>query len=150
MNFPKVGPLIKKIYTSRFSRSLATLYECGIDLIDAMTMCSAIVGNVYVAEQVDEAVMKIKKGETISSAMSKIDSFDPLLTNMIFVGEESGVLGEILGRTADYFDEESEHATKGLTGLIQPFMMVIMGGIIGFIIVSMMMPMFAGYDDIGA
>lgn len=150
MNLPKIGPLIKMIYTGRFARSLATLYDCGIDLIDAMTMCSAIVGNVYVAEQIDTAVMKIKKGESISVAMSKVDSFDTLLTNMIFVGEESGVLGEILGRTADYFDEESESATKGITAMIEPVMLMIMASLIGFIIISIIMPMFQSYDAIGA
>lgn len=150
MNMPKIGPLVKMIYTGRFARSLATLYDCGIDLIDAMTMCSAIVGNVYVAEQIDKAVMKIKKGESISAAMSKVDSFDSLLTNMIFVGEESGVLGEILGRTADYFDEESTAATKGITAMIEPMMLVVMAGIIGFIIISIIMPMFKSYDAIGA
>lgn len=150
LNLPKMGPLVKMIYTGRFSRSLATLYDCGIDLIDAMTMCSAIIGNVYVAEQIDNAVTKIKKGESISAAMAKVDSFDSLLTNMIFVGEESGVLGEILGRTADYFDEESTVATKGLTAMIEPIMLVVMASIIGFIIMSIIMPMFASYDAIGA
>lgn len=149
LNIPKMGPLIKMIYTARFARSLATLYECGIDLIDSMTMCSSIIGNVFVAEQLDEAIVKIKKGESISVAMSKIDSFDSLLTNMIFVGEESGVLGEILGRTADYFDEESENATKGLTALIEPIMLCVMAVVIGFIIMSIIMPMFASYDSVG-
>lgn len=149
ITFPKIGPLTKMIYTARFARSLATLYDCGIDLIDAMTMSSSIVGNVYVAQQLDTAVMKIKKGETISGAMSKVDAFDSLLTNMIFVGEESGVLGEILGRTADYFDEESQHATKGLTSLIEPVMLVFMAGLIGFIIVSMLLPMFQSYENVG-
>lgn len=149
MAIPKLGPLVKMIYTGRFARSLSTLYDCGIDLIDAMTMCSAIVGNVYVAEQIDKAVIKIKKGESISSAMSKVDSFDSLLTNMIFVGEESGVLGEILGRTADYFDEESTAATKGITAMIEPMMLIVMACIIGFIIISIIMPMFASYDSVG-
>jgi len=149
LTMPKIGPLVKMIYTGRFARSLATLYDCGIDLIDAMTMCSAIVGNVYAAEQIDKAVMKIKKGESISSAMSKVDSFDSLLTNMIFVGEESGVLGEILGRTADYFDEESTAATKGLTAMIEPMMLIVMATIIGFIIISIISPMFASYNEIG-
>jgi type IV pilus assembly protein PilC len=149
LTLPKFGPLTKMIYTGRFARSLATLYDCGIDLIDAMTMCSAIVGNVYVAEQIDRAVMKIKKGESISAAMAKVDSFDTLLTNMIFVGEESGVLGEILGRTADYFDEESAAATKGMTALIEPIMLIVMACVIGFIIIAMLMPMFATYNAIG-
>lgn len=148
LTMPKFGPLVKMIYTARFARSLATLYECGIDLIDAMSMCSAIVGNVIVAEQLDKAIMKIKKGESISAAMSKVDTFDSLLTNMIFVGEESGVLGEILGRTADYFDEESTTATKGITAMIEPLMLIVMATLIGFIIISIIMPMFSSYNEI--
>lgn len=148
LTMPKVGKLMRMVYTARFARSLATLYDGGIQLIDAMSMCTAIVGNDYVAEQMEDAIYRIKKGETISKAMASIQVFDPLLTSMIFVGEESGVLGEVLLRVADYFDEESDVATKGLTSMIEPIMLIFMAGVILVIILAIVTPMYSQYDNL--
>ncbi len=148
VTFPKVGKLMKMIYTARFARSLATLYDGGIQLIDAMQMCTAIVDNAYVSEKMEDAIYRVKKGESISKAMGSIDVFDPMLTSMIFVGEESGVLGEVLIRVADYFDEESDNATKALTSLLEPIMLIVMAGIIVLIILSILLPMFSSYENI--
>lgn len=147
VTMPKVGKLMKMIYTARFARSLATLYDGGIQLLDAMQMCTAIVGNVYISEKMEDAIYRIKKGESISKAMGSIDVFDPMLTSMIFVGEESGVLGEVLLRVADYFDEESDAATKGLTSLLEPIMLIVMAGIIVLIILAILLPMFSSYNQ---
>ena len=148
VTFPKVGKLMKMIYTARFARSLATLYEGGIQLIDAMQMCTAIVDNAYVSEKMEDAIYRVKKGESISKAMASIDVFDPMLTSMIFVGEESGVLGDVLIRVADYFDEESDNATKALTGLLEPIMLIVMAGVIVLIILAILLPMFSSYEKI--
>ena len=149
VTMPKVGKLMRMIYTARFARSLATLYEGGIQLIDAMQMCTAIVDNVYVSEKMEDAIYRVKKGESISKAMASIEVFDPMLTSMIFVGEESGVLGDVLIRVADYFDEESDNATKALTSLLEPIMLVVMAGVIVLIILAILLPMFSSYDSIG-
>ena len=149
VTMPKVGKLMRMIYTARFARSLATLYEGGIQLIDAMQMCTAIVDNVYVSEKMEDAIYRVKKGESISKAMASIDVFDPMLTSMIFVGEESGVLGDVLIRVADYFDEESDNATKALTSLLEPIMLIVMAGVIVMIILAILLPMFSSYDNIG-
>ena len=149
VTMPKVGKLMRMVYTARFARSLATLYEGGIQLIDAMQMCTAIVDNVYIADKMDDAIYRVKKGESISKAMGSINVFDPMLTSMIFVGEESGVLGDVLLRVADYFDEESDNATKALTGLLEPLMLVFMAGIILLIILAILLPMFSSYENIG-
>ena len=149
VTMPKIGKLMKMVYTARFARSLATLYEGGIQLIDAMQMCTAIVDNAYVSEQMEDAIYRVKKGESISKAMGSIDVFDPMLTSMIFVGEESGVLGDVLIRVADYFDEESDNATKTLTGLLEPIMLIVMAVVIVLIILAILLPMFSSYDNIG-
>lgn len=146
---PKVGKMMRMIYTARFARSLATLYDGGIQLIEAMNMATAIVGNQYVAKYMEEAIYRVKKGETMSKALGSTEIFDPLLTAMLFVGEESGVLSEVLSKVADYFDEESSNATKGLTALLEPVMMILMAGIIGFILLSVITPMFSSYQNIG-
>ena len=84
----------------------------------------------------------------MSKALGAGDVFDPLLTAMLFVGEESGVLSEVLAKVADYFDEESGTATKGLTALVEPIMMIVMAGIIGFILLSVITPMFSSYQNL--
>ena len=149
ITMPKVGKLMKMVYTARFARSLATLYEGGIQLIDAMQMCTAIVDNVYIADKMDDAIYRVKKGESISKAMGSTNVFDPMLTSMIFVGEESGVLGDVLLRVADYFDEESDNATKALTALLEPVMLIIMAGVIVLIILAILLPMFSSYENVG-
>jgi type IV pilus assembly protein PilC len=148
LTLPKFGPLIKQIYTSRFAGNLATLYDNGIELIEAMNMCTKLINNVYVAGLMSEAIEKIKKGDTISSAMGAINIFDPLLISMIFVGEESGVLGEVLGQTADYFEEESGFAIKKLVGLINPIMMIFMALVVGYIMMAVMSPIFSMYKGV--
>lgn len=142
IKFPKVGKLVRKTYTATFARTLATLYEGGISIVDAISMATATVGNSYVSQQMEEAVFLIKKGETMSKAISSVDCFDPLLTSMLFVGEESGVLGDVLNRVANYFDEEADSAIKGLTALINPLMMVVMAVVIGMLLLAVVQPMF--------
>lgn len=142
LKIPKVGKLIRKTYTATFARTLATLYEGGISIVDAITMATGTVGNKYVTKQMDEAIFRIKKGEPMSKAIAAADCFDPLLTSMLFVGEESGVLGDVLNRVANYFDEEADTAVKGLTALINPAMMVVMAAVIGVLLLAVVQPMF--------
>lgn len=144
---PKIGKLVRMIYTSRFARNLATLYEGGIQLIDAITMSTQIVGNKYIELCMQEAIVRVKKGEPMSQAIASANVFDPLLTSMLYVGEESGVLSDVLMRTADYFDEEAGAATKGLTDMLQPVMLIVMAGVIGFVLLAVLQPMLAGYND---
>ncbi|MBO4534888.1 MAG: type II secretion system F family protein [Clostridia bacterium] len=145
---PRIGKLVRMVYTARFARNLATLYEGGIQLIDAITMATQIVGNKYIEKCMEEALVRVKKGESMSKAIGSVDVFDPLLTSMLYVGEESGVLSEVLTRVADYFDEESNNATKALTGMLEPVMMIIMAVVIGTILMAVLMPMFQQYDEI--
>lgn len=142
IKLPKIGKLVRKTYTATFARTLATLYEGGISIVDAISMATATVGNSYISQQMEEAVFLIKKGETMSKAISSVDCFDPLLTSMLFVGEESGVLGDVLNRVANYFDEEADSAIKGLTALINPLMMVVMAVVIGLLLLAVVQPMF--------
>ena len=145
---PRIGKLVRMVYTARFARNLATLYEGGIQLIDAITMATQIVGNKYIEKCMEDALVRVKKGESMSKAIGSVDVFDPLLTSMLYVGEESGVLSEVLTRVADYFDEESNNATKALTGMLEPVMMIIMAVVIGTILMAVLMPMFQQYDEI--
>lgn len=142
VKIPKVGKLIRMTYTATFARTLATLYEGGISIVDAIQMATATVGNKYISSQMEEAIYRIKKGEPMSKAIAAAECFDPLLTSMLFVGEESGVLGDVLTRVANYFDEEADSAVKGLTALINPAMMMVMAVVIGVILMAVVQPMF--------
>lgn len=95
-------------------------------------------------------MLKVSQGELISTAIEEMKIFDPMLSSMINVGEETGTLGDILVKTADYFDGEAENALQKMVSLIEPIMLVFMGVIIGIIIVSVIQPMFGMYDQIGA
>lgn len=148
LKVPKVGKLVRMVYTARFARNLSTLYEGGIQLIDSMQMATQIVGNKYVEECMSEAIVRVKKGEPMSKAIDSAHIFDPLLTSMLFVGEESGVLSEVLTRVADYFDEEANAATKALMDLISPVMLIIMAVVIGVVLLAILQPMMSSYNDV--
>ena len=105
--------------------------------------------NMYISREIDNAIEAIRRGESISAALQTVDAFDPLLTTMIFVGEESGSLDEVLEQTAAYFEDEADTAIKSLTAMINPALMVVMAVVIGFILISILMPMFSMYDSIG-
>ena len=148
LKIPKIGKLVRMIYTSRFARNLATLYEGGIQLIDAIQMSTQIVGNKYIEECMQDTIVRVKKGEPMSQAIAAANVFDPLLTSMLYVGEESGVLSDVLTRTADYFDEEAGAATKGLTDMLQPVMLIVMALVIGMVLLAVLQPMLSSYNNI--
>lgn len=149
VKLPMIGKLQKMIYTSRFASSLCTLTSSGVHLLDALTMVSEMMDNMYISREIDNAIEAIRRGESISAALQTVDAFDPLLTTMIFVGEESGSLDEVLEQTAAYFEDEADTAIKSLTAMINPALMVVMAVVIGFILISILMPMFSMYDSIG-
>ena len=146
---PKIGKLQKQLYTASFARSLATLYSTGIPLLDAIAMSAEVINNVYTQSKVKEAIISIRKGSTIAEAFALVDSFDPMLMTMTFVGEQAGTLDEILLQTSGYFEEESQTALKKLTGMINPAMMMVMAVVVGFVLMGAMMPMFSMYDSVG-
>lgn len=140
IRLPKFGKLNQMKYTAQFASSLSTLYSVGVNLLDSITMSGDVLTNTYLRKQVIRSTVDIKKGQSISEAFLKIDGFDKMLTTMIFVGEQSGSLGDILKKTSDYFDEEAKASVKALTALLQPVMLVLAAVIIGFVLVGTLMP----------
>ncbi len=145
VNAPKIGRLNKMRYTASFASSLSTLYAVGVNLLDAIQMAGEVTTNLHIRKEVMRASIDIRKGKAISESFSTISSFDPMLTTMMYVGEQSGSLGDILKKTSDYFDEEATTAVKGLTAMLQPAMLLIMSIVVGFVLIGVMMPMFAMY-----
>ncbi len=145
-------PVIKnmniKIITSRFTRTLSTLLSSGIPLLQALDVVSKVVGNEIVGAELQLAKEDIRKGVPMSKTIRDIEIFPPMVDSMIGIGEESGALDDILYKTADFYDEEAEASMEKMTTLLEPILIVFMAIIIGFIVVSIAMPMFEIYDTI--
>lgn len=147
LKLPIIGDLNKKIIVSRFTRTLSTLVVSGVSLIQAIPVVAGVLNN-KVAE---DALMKVRedvvKGEGLSNPIRATGIFPEMLASMITIGEETGQLDEILNKTADFYDEEVEQAIQTTTALIEPLLIVVMGVVIGFIVVSILLPMFNMYGQ---
>ena len=145
---PIIKGITEKIVTSRFTRTLSTLSSSGVPLLQSMEIVANVVGNKVVGDGINTAKEEVRKGESLSSTIEDIGIFPLMVTSMIEVGEESGALDEILEKTAAFYDEELETALQKLTTMIEPLMIVVMAAVIGFIVISMILPMFSMYDTI--
>ncbi|MCT4509429.1 MAG: type II secretion system F family protein [Tepidibacter sp.] len=145
---PIIKGVTQKIITSRFTRTLSTLLSSGVPLIHALEIVAKIVGNIIVEKGILEAKEEVRKGIDLASPLERIGVFPPMVTSMIKIGEESGSLDEILEKTADFYDEELETALSQITTLIEPIMIIVMGGVVGFIVIAMMLPMFDMFNTI--
>ncbi len=146
-------PILKKslvlIYSARLTRTFSTLLFSGIQMLSAIEITSRIVGNQLIMNQMMSAREEIRKGITLSSAFKRITILPPMLQSMIMIGEESGMLDSVLEKTANFYDEESDSAIQRLVGLLEPLMIVVMAVIIGFVVISIALPMFGMYGAIG-
>lgn len=142
LKFPVFGPLIRKIAISRFARTLSTLLSSGVPVLQALDVVARAAGNNVVAEAILKARASIREGESIASPLSETEIFPPMVTQMISVGEETGNLDTMLGKIADFYDLEIETTVGALTSLLEPLLMVAMGFIVGFIVISMFLPLF--------
>ena len=142
LKIPLIKSNSKKIITSRFTRTLSTLIASGIPLLATIQIVGKVVGNSVIEEKMDKALDDVRRGVTLSKAISDIEVFPVMVKSMIKIGEESGNLDEILNKTADFYDDEVEASLQKMTALIEPIMMVVMAIIIGFIVIAIAMPMF--------
>lgn len=149
LHLPVIGPLVKTIYTARFSRTMNALYDNGVSMVRAVGVTSAVMGNEYLEQQLQEVLAGLCNGSSLSSEIMKVDGFDQSLAVNIFIGEETGELETLLGQVADRFDTEAGEAAGRLTTLIEPVMIVGIGMIVGFIMLSVMMPLMQYYKSIG-
>lgn len=131
-----------KIATSRFTRTLSTLLSSGIPLMQGLDIVSKVVDNKNISMKLEEAREDVRKGVPLSSTIKSTATFPPMVDSMIKIGEESGDLDGILNRSADFYDEEVEVALQKMTEMMQPLMVVVMALIVGFIVISIALPMF--------
>ncbi|HEY8361450.1 MAG TPA: type II secretion system F family protein [Tissierellaceae bacterium] len=146
LKIPYIKDINIKIIVTRFTRTLSTLLSSGIPLIQSIEVVSNIIGNSVVYSRLQTVKDNVKKGITLSKAIRDIKIFPPLVDSMIYVGEESGALDDILLKTADFYDDEVENSLLRITSLLEPILLIIMAIIIGFIVVSVVLPMFEMVD----
>ncbi|MDR2571152.1 MAG: type II secretion system F family protein [Oscillospiraceae bacterium] len=144
-----IGKLLVTIYTARFARTLSSLYSSGIPMLRALEITATIVNNKYIADQFPDVITDVRNGEPLSASIGKVDGFDKKLATTIMIGEESGRLDAMLEATAESFDYEAEVALDKLVQLIQPVMIVILAGVIGSVMLSVMLPMMTLYEGFG-
>lgn len=142
LRLPVVKGTSTMLVTSRFTRTLSTLLSSGIPLIQAMEVVSRVVNNSIIEERLLLGIENIRKGVSLSRTVKEVGIFPPMVDSMVKIGEESGSLDDMLYKTADFYDEEVEASIQRLTSMIEPLMIMVMGSIIGFIAISMYLPMF--------
>jgi type IV pilus assembly protein PilC len=146
---PVFGDLIRKASVAKFTRTLGTLLASGVPLLDGMTICAKTAGNKVIEETLVNARVSISGGKTIADPLAASGVFPKMVTHMIAVGESTGALDAMLGKIADFYEDEVDQAVASLTSLLEPIMMVFLGIVIGFIVVAMYLPIFKMSDAIG-
>ncbi|MEG2074427.1 MAG: type II secretion system F family protein, partial [Angelakisella sp.] len=149
LHIPKVSKLLMTIYTARFARTLSSLYISGLSLLEAIDVSRQTIGNRYLARQFDEVLSAVRRGETLSTAILRIKGFDVKLAATILIGEESGKLDIMLSSAADAYEYDAEAATQRLTTFMEPIMIIIMAVVIGFVMISVMLPIYQFYQSMG-
>ncbi len=141
LKIPVFGKLIQMLAIARFARTLATLLSSGVALLTAMDIVRNVLGNAALERVVADAIGSIREGQSIAEPLKRSGRFPPIVTHMIAIGEKSGQLEEMLESVSDAYDTEVETRVQILTSLLEPLMIVIMGGAVGFIAVSILMPL---------
>ncbi|MCP9446094.1 MAG: type II secretion system F family protein [Nitrospira sp.] len=149
LKLPIFGGLILKASVAKFTRTLGTLLSSGVPLLEALTICAKTAGNKVVEGSLLEAKVSISGGKTIADPLAKSGTFPKMVTHMIAVGESTGALDNMLGKIADFYEDEVDEAVANLTALLEPMMMVFLGVTVGFIVVAMYLPIFTMASAIG-
>lgn len=144
---PVLGPVIRKTAIARFTRTLGVLISSGVPILHALDITAKTAGNMVIQAAIEKVRRSISEGKTLTTPLMESGVFPAMVTQLVAVGEQTGRLAEMLGKIADFYDEEVDAAVSAMTSLIEPVVIVLMGGVIGGLLVSMYLPMF---DMIGA
>jgi len=143
LKMPLFGPLLRKVAVAKFTRTLGTLVKSGVPILQALDTVAQTAGNKIIERAILQAKESIREGEKIADPLKKSGVFPPMVIQMISVGEETGNLDTMLSKIADFYDQEVDVAVKGLTSMIEPIVICVMGIVIGAIVIAMFMPMFS-------
>jgi type IV pilus assembly protein PilC len=149
LKVPVAGDLIRKISVAQFTRTFGTLLQSGVPIMEGLEIVARIAGNIIVQNAIMEARTSVGEGKTLSEPLGKTGVFPPMVVQMINVGEATGALDAMLGKIADFFDDEVDAAVSALTALLEPMLMVFLGTVIGFIVIAMYLPIFKMASVVG-
>lgn len=137
-----IGDIVRKVIMARFSRTLSTLVSSGVPILQAIDITGETAGNVVVTEAMANVKASVKEGRPMSEPLTKVDVFPAMVTQMIAVGEETGAVDTMLNKIADFYEDEVNAAVKSLTSILEPIMMIGVGGLVGVIVISLYLPIF--------
>jgi type IV pilus assembly protein PilC len=143
-----IGKTAQKIALARWARTFSALYGAGVPIMQAIEVTGQTAGNAVVDKAMVAVIDSVKSGGSIAAPLRDAPIFPPMVTQMIAIGEETGNLDAMLSKVADFYEDEVSAAIKALTSILEPVMIVLVGGIVGFIVIAMYMPMFKVYDSI--
>jgi type IV pilus assembly protein PilC len=142
LRLPIFGILLRKVAVAKFTRTLGTLTSSGVPILDGLNITAKTAGNKVIEKAVFTVRQSVAEGQTIAEPLSETKVFPPMVTQMIAVGESTGALDSMLDKIADFYDEEVDAAVGNLTAMLEPLLMVFLGGTVGFIVVAMYLPIF--------
>ena len=143
LQLPVLGPVLRKIAVARFTRTLGTLLSSGVPILDAMEIVAKTAGNVIIEEAIMFTRARVSEGKNMAEPLTQTNVFPPMVVQMVGVGEQTGALDAMLNKIADFYEEEVDVAVGALTSLIEPVMMVGIGGTVGVVLIAMYMPIFS-------
>jgi type IV pilus assembly protein PilC len=143
LKVPVFGPLVRKIAVARFSRTLGTMLSSGVPILDAMEIVAKSAGNKVIERAILVVRTRIAEGKNIAGPLADTKVFPPMVVQMIGVGEATGAMDTMLEKIADFYDDEVDVAVGALTSMIEPIMMVFLGGVVGGFLVAMYLPIFS-------
>ena len=149
LKLPVFGPLLRKVAVARFTRTLGTMIASGVPILDGLDIVARTAGNMIIEEALRKVRAAITEGKTIAEPLAESDVFPGMVTQMIAVGEETGAMETMLSKIADFYDEEVDAAVEALTAMLEPLMMVFLGGAVGGMLIAMYLPIFKIADTIG-
>ena len=145
----KIGDVVQKVALARWSRTFSGTISSGVPILQAIEISGQTAGNAVIKEAMDDVYASVKRGGSIAAPLAASSVFPPMVSHMVSVGEESGQLELMLDKIADFYDAEVDAKVKALTSLIEPLMITVVGIMVGFIVISMYLPIFSLYDKIG-
>ena len=148
LKMPVVGDLVRKVAVARFTRTFGVLVRSGVPMLTALEVVRETAGNAVLSKAVDSVHKEVREGGTISKPLSRETLFPPMVVQMVAVGEETGKLDDMLNKVADFYDEEVTNGVEALTSVLEPIMVVVIGGIVGSIVVGMYLPIFSIIQNI--
>lgn len=144
----KIGDVIQKVALARWSRTFSGSVSAGVPMLQSIKLTGETAGNIVVEQAMEDVYASVKRGGSLAGPIERNDIFPPMVGHMVAVGEETGQLEHMLSKIADFYEAEVDAKVKALTALIEPLMIVFVGGIVGFIVIAMYLPIFSLYDKI--